>query len=189
LSVERPFCADPDAAARFDRWLALIETPEIEATFQDRYVLGLLASRESALETLRARIASDPEPSLSLLDAEQKAARSFRESLVWMSALMGHRISEPDMAETVATAPRATAPNVLQMPLRVSDDVQGRILAALEGTNGMDKGALSDRVKAAPQAFRDALRALVALGRVRRSGLGRKGKPFTYSIGSDRRSA
>lgn len=191
-----PFCEDTLARSCADWWLAHLEGLGIEIGGADRFVIGLLASREANLRGLRVALALAEVPGdrLALLAAESRAARDFAAALDKGEAVFGARA-----AAAVSTLPMAVGESgrdrgrVLAMPERPglklasrgrgAQAVAERILAALARAAGpLTKAELRRGVTGDATAFLRALPDLVVEGRVSTTGAGRRGNPRRYFL-------
>lgn len=192
----RPFCdGNPASEAAFDRWRGRFEAAGVDLPDEgaDAYVLGLLASREAALERLRADVdaETDMELRLKIVQAERRAAADFRAGLELAERVFGARAGEISVPVPIAVGGGGGGGRVVQMPRRVPDTIAGRgkgpdavharILGVLaDASQALTKDELQKRTPGDPSTFLRELKTLIASGAVKRSGAGRRGDPYRY---------
>ncbi len=195
--TDRPFVAgDRDAEAAFDRWRARLDAAGVEFDNAGAalHVVGLLASREVALERLRRAVRAERTVNkrLRLIAAERRAAGDFRLALEHADRVFG-ALAVPEAEEVAAAgAVAVNGARVIPMPLRevpaivarrgkAPQAIAQRILAALNASGrALTKVELRKRVPGDAGTFLRELKAMEKSGSIKRSGRGTKGDPFRY---------
>jgi hypothetical protein len=188
----RPFCTDDVAASCFDWWATHLESLGIALDDADAYVVGLLASREANLRALRVVLAGASAPDPRLLAAEARAARDFAEELDRSERVFGARIAvavEAGATRLVAVGGGRVIPMPERSTLRLAprgrgaEVVAGRITSALATAPGaLTKRELQKAVRGDTSTILRALADLLAAGKVKSEGAGRKGNPRRYFL-------
>ena len=185
----RPFCgADPAAVQCFDAWVRRLEGRGVELGEADRYVVGIIASREARLEQLAAAVSSavDGALQLQLVAAERLAAQDVARGLDLLERTFGGSVGEVAVEERQAVGATGTDGRVLPFASKGAglSPVAQRIAAVVSKTSSrLTKDALRRRVPGSEDDFLRGLREAVAAGTVVRSGLGRKRHPYLYARG------
>jgi len=176
-----PFCDAPAARAAFDRWIQRLSALGLELSDADRYLVGVLASREATLQALRAEVAvATGDALIRLAAAEDRASRGFVLALNRCQQEFEPRVSaELDLPVAVGEG-RATPARVIQFGT-ADDRVKARIIEALGGGR-LGKETLRERVPGAQQVFLRALKTLIASGQVAAAGRGTRGAARRYFL-------
>jgi hypothetical protein len=183
----RPFCEDKRSAAAFDRWAARLEAAGVELGEADRFVVGLLASREVRLEGLVAELRREKDAGrrLRLIAAERLAAQDMAKALdqaerTYGSAVEGAAAEVEEQAATGTEGGRVLA----FAPAGGLSAVAQRIAAAVEkSSRPLTKDALRRRVAGSQDDFLRGVKEAERAGAIVRSGSGRRGSPFTFQPG------
>ena len=185
----RPFCESGPAAMAFDSWVKRLEALGVELAETDLFVVGLVASRQTNLEALRARLAEAEAPA-ALLAEERAAAKAFAEALDRAERVLGARAGEVAEALPVAVGGgrvlRLVAHEDAAPRNRGRVVVAERILVALGAGRALTRDELRAKVRGSKGEFLAQLKVLVRQGRVVAEGAGVKGSPRRYSIGGAR---
>ena len=188
--ARRPFCdSDPAAVVCFDRWVKRLEALGVELGEADRYVVGVVASREARLEQLAAAVssASDGALQLQLVQAERLAAQDVGRGLDLLERTFGASVGEVAVEEREAVSVSATGTDgrVLAFAARggLSPVAQRIAATCARSSRPLTKDALRRRVSGSQDDFLRGLKEAVGAGGVVRTGVGKKGRPYLYARG------
>ena len=183
--IPAPFCKTAAARAAFGAWRKRLEALGVELADADRYVVGLLASREARLDELTGDLArcKDESRRLRLVAAERLAAGDMQRALELVHRTYG--AAEADEQEAgVLQAATGTHGRVVAFRQRGGLGPLAQRLAAAVAGGALTKAELRRRVRGSQGQFLDGLREALADGAIRRTGTGRRGRPFKYERGT-----
>ena len=182
---QAPFCDAPAARAAFDRWIQRLSALGLELSDADCFLIGTLAATEVTLTRLQAALAAaEGDDILKWAQATDRAGRAFLLALDRCQKEFEPRLAEAEEALPVAVGEsRATPARVIPFVTAGSAEnrVQDRIARAL-GAERLTKAELRTRVPGAQQVFLQALKALVAGGKVGVDGRGTRGFARRYFL-------
>jgi hypothetical protein len=175
-TLKAPFCAgDRDAELAFSAWLKRVEALGIEVGDADLYVIGVLASREAALERLRRAVVKK-KLNVGLVAAERLAASAFTRALEQAERVFGSRVvATPAAGGGAGKVVAMELPRGVKGPVAVAQRIKFALV-----TGALTKAELGARVQGDTTTFFAQLRALVKSGEIVRDGQGTKGSPFRY---------
>jgi hypothetical protein len=185
----RPFC-DGSKALRdaFDRWAGRLSALGVELEEPDRFVVGLLASREVRLEALGAELRRERDSGrrLRIVAAERLAAADMQKALDQAERAFGAAVAEdevPARAKATGTDGGRVVPFVSASARGLGQHAQRIVAALAKAPRPMTKAQLRRAVPGGQSEFTRGLREAVDVRAVMRCGRGSKGRPYVYQRG------
>jgi hypothetical protein len=180
----RPFCSSRAAAAAFDAWVTRLEALGLTLADADRYVVGLLASREALLEGLGAELRRERDSGrrLRLVSAERLAALDMAKALDLAERTFGGAVAEEEPARATGTDGRVLA---FAAPTLRGLGAHAQRIASVVGKSPrpLTHAQLRQAIAGSEGDFREGLRSAVKAKAIARRGRGKKGSPYVYTRG------